>query len=110
MTIDFKCPSLANQPQKFLGSGQFGDPLSTLDWHIRTVRLLNHCCANCASVDNVEVHHVKHIKTLNPKLSSFDKALAIINRKQVPLCHECNKKVHAGLYHGFTLKNYEVAK
>ena len=109
-TIDFKCPSLLPAPKNFLGSRNFGDPLGIVDWTIRTVRLLDHCCANCGSMDSVEVHHVKHIKTLDPKLSSFDRMLATINRKQVPLCHECDKRVHSGLYDGMSLKHYKVPK
>jgi hypothetical protein len=37
------------------------------------------------------MHHVKHLKTLNVKLSPFDQMMARINRKQVPLCPPCHR-------------------
>ena len=53
------------------------------------------------------MHHVKHIKTLNVKLKSFEKAMAKINRKQVPLCKVCHVKVHNGTYFGTPLRKYK---
>ena len=48
---------------------------------------------NCGDDKFIEMHHIKHIKTINPKLSSFDKMLAKINRKQVPLCRVCVRRL-----------------
>jgi predicted HNH restriction endonuclease len=33
--------------------------------------------------------------------------MALLNRKQIALCKECHKKVHAGLYDGISLKNLQ---
>src|SRR5258707_10174687 len=63
-------------------------------------------CANCDSLERVEMHHIKHIKTINPRLSPFDKLMARINRKQVPLCRSCHLKVHLGTYVGLPLKHF----
>ena len=30
--------------------------------------------------------------------------MALLNRKQVPLCKDCHRKVHAGLYDGPSLE------
>ena len=65
---------------------------------------LDQVCASCGSSDSVEMHHVRHIKTVNVKLSDFDQKLARINRKQVPLCRICHLEVHKGKYRGKSLK------
>jgi predicted HNH restriction endonuclease len=52
----------------------------------------------------VEMHHIRHVKTINLRLSPFDQLLAKINRKQVPLCNDCHRKVHQGKYDGLSLK------
>lgn len=67
-------------------------------------------CANCATDSNIEMHHIKHIRTINPKLSSFDKMVARLNRKQVPLCGNCHRNVHTGNYFGYSLKHYKCSK
>lgn len=77
-----------------------------MDWKISTVDSFGQNCANCDGTNRVEMHHVKHIKTINPKLSKFDQALARINRKQVPLCRKCHLQVHLGTYSGRPLRHY----
>jgi hypothetical protein len=49
------------------------------------------------------MHHLKHIRTINIKLSTFDQNLAKMNRKQIPLCKECHIAVHKGEYKGIPL-------
>jgi group II intron reverse transcriptase/maturase len=104
--LDYKCPDLTRDPKKFLGTKQFSDPLSAKDWKISTKSAMGQCCANCASTEKIEMHHVKHIKTINARLSSWDKTMARINRKQVPLCHECHTRVHKGTYFGMSIKHF----
>jgi len=58
----------------------------------------------------IEMHHVKHIKTIGPKLTPFDKLMARINRKQVPLCRKCHLKVHKGEYKGMSLNHFKYIK
>lgn len=53
------------------------------------------------------MHHVKHLKTLNVKLKPFDKKMAMVNRKQVPLCGQCHREVHRGLYEGKSLRFFQ---
>jgi len=40
------------------------------------------------------MHHVKHLKDLNPKLGDVDRRMAKIRRKQIPLCRQCHLKYH----------------
>lgn len=108
--LDFKCPNLSPQENRFLGTSKFVDPLGVKKWGISTIAALGQPCSNCGSDENIEMHHVKHLKTLNVKLSPFDKMMARINRKQVPLCRPCHQKVHRGTYQGVSLKYFRHIK
>jgi len=55
-------------------------------------------CVVCRSLDKIEIHHIKHVKNINKKLTPLVKDYTIINRKQVPLCASCHRKMHKGLY------------
>jgi len=57
-------------------------------------RLENLMCKSCGSDYKVEMHHIRALKDLNPKLKSIDKIMASIKRKQIPLCRECHMKLH----------------
>jgi group II intron reverse transcriptase/maturase len=62
-------------------------------------------CTICDSnSDPVEMHHVKHVKKEGFRYKGFRQQMALLNRKQVPLCKNCHKKVHAGLYDGPSLE------
>lgn len=103
-TIDFECPDLTRIPMNFKIASD-NDPTEMIFWKVRTRNSFNSCCANCGSTENVEMHHIKHIKTINLKLNEFDKKMAAINRKQVPLCRQCHRSVHSGAYKGLSLKH-----
>lgn len=51
-------------------------------------------CSHCQSNYRVEIHHIKFIKDLNPKVFHFDKIIIQANRNQVPLCRSCHMKLH----------------
>jgi len=76
----------------------------SLIWRISRGRgdLLGPCIA-CGATDNIEVHHVRHLR----KKKSADwmtKIMQQMNRKQVPLCQSCHIKVHKGTYDGKSLR------
>lgn len=54
----------------------------------------NLSCNTCGSEYRVEMHHVRALKDLNPKLSLIDKLMATRRRKQIALCRECHMKRH----------------
>jgi hypothetical protein len=56
------------------------------------------------------MHHIRHIRTINPKLNPFDQLAARINRKQIPLCRECHRKVHLGKHQGMSLRHFTYIK
>lgn len=103
--IDFKLPDVTRRPMWFLGVSKFSDPADNIHWKVTTINAMDKPCVNCGSTTNIEMHHLKHIKTINIKLNSFDKQLARINRKQVPLCKPCHILVHQGKYKGFALNH-----
>jgi hypothetical protein len=107
--LNFACPSLITKRYNFSGEPEI-DPLSRKDWKVSRISALGQNCANCASTVNVEMHHLKHLKTMNAKLDSFGKMMASINRKQVPLCRPCHVKVHNGEYVGMSLHNFQRIK
>ena len=105
MTLNFEAPSFERRPMDFkIGTGILQDPLYGGIWDIRSISNIGRSCTNCGSITNIEMHHLKHIKTINTKLNSFDKMLAKINRKQVALCAICHDKVHNAEYKGVSLK------
>jgi hypothetical protein len=56
--------------------------------------LMGLVCTNCGSTDMVEMHHVRAMKNLNPRLSFLDKLMVKANRKQIPLCKICHIQKH----------------
>lgn len=103
-SISFHFPIPTRNPMNFATKMEPRDPLYAGLWKIRTIANLGENCASCGSTQDLEMHHLKHIRTISVKLSTFDKNLAKINRKQIPLCKECHTKVHKGEYQGMSLK------
>lgn len=52
-------------------------------------------CSLCGSNYRVEMHHIRHMKDLNPKLSKIDALMAARRRKQIPVCRDCHLKIHS---------------
>jgi len=66
-------------------------------------------CAVCDSNESpIEMHHVKHVKKNGYRYQGFHQQMALLNRKQIPLCKDCHKKVHAGLYNGPSLESLRI--
>lgn len=62
-------------------------------------------CIICNSEDSPrEMHHVKHVRKQGFRYGGFHQMMALLNRKQVPLCRNCHQKVHKGLYDGPSLE------
>lgn len=65
-------------------------------------RLLNNC-AICGETERVEMHHIRHLRHRGQTLRGFARYLAAINRKQLPVCHQCHRHIHNGSYDGESL-------
>jgi len=64
-----------------------------------------HCCI-CDSADRVQMHHVRHVRKGGDTLSGFDTIMGRINRKQIPVCHDCHNEIHSGRYDGKSLLDF----
>ena len=60
----------------------------------------------CKSAQQVEMHHVRHIrKTGAKKPVGINAILQLMNRKQIPVCTTCHQKIHRGEYDGMRLSD-----
>ena len=102
----FECPLLNRTPKKFYPNRHQQDYsfFEHITWNVRTRATFREGCRICQSTIKVEMHHLKHIKTVNIKLKGIDKEMASINRKQIPVCKSCHLMIHRGEYDGLSLK------
>lgn len=63
--------------------------------NISKASLDNLRCAICYSNYRVEMHHIRMMKDLYPKISLVDRLMAKRRRKQIPLCRYCHVKHHS---------------
>lgn len=66
-------------------------------------RMLAEQCEICGIVGEVQVHHVRHIRT-HAKLDSVTASMRRANRKTLVVCLACHWKIHSGQYNGVALK------
>lgn len=92
--------------RKWQNKQLFVDPFEIYANRITRSQLKKNCRI-CKSNDFVQMHHVKHVRKNGVRYGGFHKEMALLNRKQIPLCKECHKKVHDGLYDGISLKNLQ---
>lgn len=62
--------------------------------HKSTATMDKLACPKCGSTGRIEMHHVKWMKDLNPKISEIDRMMIKANRKQIPLCRKCHMERH----------------
>ncbi len=63
-------------------------------------------CCICLATVGVAMHHVRHIRKMTERQArGFTALLAKLNRKQVPVCRECHRKIHDGTYDGLKLSD-----
>jgi nicotine oxidoreductase len=75
--------------------------IDLVQWAIRmrTRSKLGKACCVCNSSTQVEMHHVRHIRKMGGKKpTGFSAILQALNRKQVPVCKGCHRKIHRGEY------------
>jgi hypothetical protein len=73
---------------------------------MRTRSKLGKPCCVCGSLEQVEMHHVRHIRKMKQKKATGFKAIMnALNRKQLPTCGSCHAKIHRGEYDGMSLKD-----
>jgi len=80
--------------------------LVRMSTRLRTRSKLGLICCICGDAKGVEMHHVRHVRKMSDKKAKgFVRLMAILNRKQVPVCEQCHLKVHSGKYDGLKLED-----
>jgi len=80
--------------------------LVRMNVRLRTRSKLGLPCCICNAEINVEMHHVRHIRKMTEKQAQgFTRVLAMLNRKQVPVCQACHEKIHKGLYDRLSIRD-----
>ncbi len=69
-------------------------PMRTINW--RTYKNLENVCAICGTNENVEQHHIKHIR--KGKVTGFAQIMKQLNRRMIPLCKTHHIEVEHGKY------------
>lgn len=80
---------------------------------LRTRSRLGFDCCICGESKGVEMHHVRHVRKMSEKKAKgFMRVMAILNRKQIPVCEQCHLKIHSGKYDGLKLEDlaYDPSK
>jgi nicotine oxidoreductase len=62
--------------------------------HLSAASLANLKCSKCGTFENVEMHHVRKMSDINPKISEINRIMIRAYRKQVPLCRHCHLEHH----------------
>ncbi|WP_114946279.1 reverse transcriptase domain-containing protein [Microvirga calopogonii] len=91
----------------FLINAKVAD-LILLGIHKRTRSKLDSPCAVCGNSEDVEMHHLRHVR--KGRQVGFAAVMAAMNRKQIPVCHTCHIKIHAGKYDGIKLSDFALPK
>lgn len=80
--------------------------IDVFGWHVtlREKSKLGFPCLICGSDRDVEMHHVRHIRKMGDrKPTGFRAVMRALNRKQIPVCSTCHRKLHNGEYDGIGL-------
>jgi retron-type reverse transcriptase len=88
--------------------------LNKINWvNIRTQANFGLPCSICGAVDNIEMHHVNHVRKRKfleiPSDQFWEKMMALRGRRQIPLCEKCHKGIHSGKIK-YSLKSIEINK
>jgi group II intron reverse transcriptase/maturase len=92
---DFKTPS---DPRINPQSSDNGIVNTLYAETISKASLENLVCAICDSNYRVEMHHIRYLKDLNPKVSKIDELMIKRRRKQIALCRACHMKHHSSTH------------
>jgi group II intron reverse transcriptase/maturase len=88
---DFKVPASIRTESKITDNGILGTLYAE---SISVASLEGLSCSACGSNHRVEMHHVRHLKDLNPSLSKIDALMVKNRRKQIALCRKCHLEHH----------------
>jgi group II intron reverse transcriptase/maturase len=80
--------------------------LLSWQWSLRSKSKLGFPCLICGSYEDVQMHHVRHIRKMGDKKpTGFTAVMRALNRKQVPVCKKCHDGIHRGDYDGISMQD-----
>ena len=85
----------SDQAEKYLD-------INFVNW--RTSYKLNSHCSICGATEDIQSHHIRHIK--KGKVIGFAQILKQLNRRQITVCKNCHVKIHNGEYDGISLRDF----
>lgn len=88
-----------NPDQSLLASSDF---LNNAKTYWRTAFKFSGRCVICGCKENVEMHHIRHIRG-SKKDEPFRRIMGLLNRKQIPVCQFHHKLIHDGKYDNISL-------
>jgi group II intron reverse transcriptase/maturase len=81
--------------------------LVRMNVRLRTKSKLGLPCCICGEPQDVQMHHVRHLRKMTEKRAKgFTRIMDALNRKQIPVCERCHRLIHAGRYNGLSLKDF----
>ena len=91
----------------------FLDTIKWVSW--RTEASLSMPCCLCGTFNNVEMHHLNHVRKNKyssiPTEHTWEQIMHLRNRKQIPVCTACHRTViHKGTYNGPRLINMALRR
>lgn len=89
--------------QSVLASSDF---LNNAKSYLRTSFKMKGRCVICGCKDNIEIHHIKHVrKSDTDKKKGFSRIMSLLNRKQIPVCKFHHNAIHKGEYDNIALSD-----
>jgi len=80
--------------------------LVQMNVRLRTRSKLGLPCSICGDPTNVQMHHVRHVRKMTEKQAQgFTRVMAMLNRKQIPVCSRCHRLIHDGQYDNLSLRD-----
>nr|NP_150408.1 hypothetical protein PylioMp37 [Pylaiella littoralis]CAC50849.1 orf748 [Pylaiella littoralis] len=88
------------------------DPMKSMEayfsFRTKAYVLQSKNCWICGSFENIELHHVRHLRKMGNVANSdyLLRQMSTINRKQIPVCKACHISIHKGSYSGPALSEF----
>nr|QWK44264.1 hypothetical protein [Hedophyllum nigripes] len=88
------------------------DPMKSMEayfsFRTKAYVLQSKNCCICGSSENIELHHVRHLRKMGNVANSdyLLRQMSTINRKQIPVCKACHISIHKGSYSGPALSEF----
>lgn len=81
------------------------DFLNNAKTYLRTSFKMYGRCVICGCKEHIQMHHIKSIQGYGKKAESFVKIMALLNRKQIPVCKHHHDAIHDGKYDDISLSD-----